>query len=50
VGVEQVQRWDSRGHFFAAAAKDEGHGFLKTQNEDFQLYATVLFIQQFLLN
>jgi dipeptidyl aminopeptidase/acylaminoacyl peptidase len=30
-------------------AKDEGHGFAKKQNRDFQLYATVLFIQQYLL-
>ena len=31
-------------------AKDEGHGFLKRQNEEFMLYSTVLFIQQYLLN
>lgn len=31
-------------------AKDEGHGFHKKQNEDFLLYSTVLFIQQYLLN
>jgi dipeptidyl aminopeptidase/acylaminoacyl peptidase len=31
-------------------ANDEGHGFLKKQNENFQLYATVLFVQHFLLN
>jgi dipeptidyl aminopeptidase/acylaminoacyl peptidase len=31
-------------------AKDEGHGFQKKQNEDFLLYSTVLFIQQYLLN
>jgi hypothetical protein len=30
-------------------AKDEGHGFAKKKNRDFQLYATVLFIKQFLL-
>ena len=30
-------------------AKDEGHGFAKKQNRDFQLYATVLFIKEFLL-
>lgn len=31
-------------------AKDEGHGFSKKKNVDFQFYATVLFIRTFLLN
>ena len=31
-------------------AKDEGHGFAKKSNEDFLLYAEVMFIRQFLLN
>jgi len=31
-------------------AKDEGHGFSKKKNVDYQFYATVLFIQRFLLN
>jgi dipeptidyl aminopeptidase/acylaminoacyl peptidase len=30
-------------------AKDEGHGFAKKKNRDFQLYATVLFIKEYLL-
>jgi dipeptidyl aminopeptidase/acylaminoacyl peptidase len=30
--------------------KDEGHGFGKKKNADFQFYATVVFIQQTLLN
>ena len=30
-------------------AKDEGHGFGKKKNQDFQFYATVLFIKEFLL-
>ena len=30
-------------------AKDEGHGFGKKKNRDFQFYATVLFIQEYLL-
>ena len=30
-------------------AKDEGHGFAKRKNQDFQFYATVLFIQEQLL-
>ncbi len=31
-------------------ANDEGHGFSKKKNVDFQFYATVLFVQTFLLN
>ena len=31
-------------------AKDEGHGFSKKKNVDYQFYATVLFIQQYLLS
>lgn len=31
-------------------AKDEGHGFAKKKNQDFLFYASILFIQQFLLN
>jgi dipeptidyl aminopeptidase/acylaminoacyl peptidase len=30
-------------------AKNEGHGFAKKENVDFEFYATVLFIQKFLL-
>ena len=30
-------------------AKDEGHGFAKKKNADFQFYATVRFIQEVLL-
>lgn len=30
-------------------AKDEGHGFQKKNNQDFQFYATILFIQEYLL-
>jgi dipeptidyl aminopeptidase/acylaminoacyl peptidase len=30
-------------------AKDEGHGFAKKKNADYQFYATVLFIREFLL-
>jgi dipeptidyl aminopeptidase/acylaminoacyl peptidase len=31
-------------------ANDEGHGFGKKKNVDFQFYATILFIEKFLLN
>jgi dipeptidyl aminopeptidase/acylaminoacyl peptidase len=31
------------------AAKDEGHGFAKKKNADFQFYATILFMQKYLL-
>jgi dipeptidyl aminopeptidase/acylaminoacyl peptidase len=30
-------------------AKDEGHGFRKKKNQDYQFYATVLFVQEYLL-
>ncbi|HTD53585.1 MAG TPA: prolyl oligopeptidase family serine peptidase, partial [Thermoanaerobaculia bacterium] len=30
-------------------AKDEGHGFAKKRNQDFQFYATVAFMQESLL-
>ncbi len=30
-------------------AKDEGHGFAKKKNVDFQFYATILFVKEFLL-
>jgi dipeptidyl aminopeptidase/acylaminoacyl peptidase len=30
-------------------AKDEGHGFAKKKNIDFQFYATVMFMQNYLL-
>ena len=30
-------------------AKDEGHGFAKKRNQDYQFYATILFMQEYLL-
>jgi dipeptidyl aminopeptidase/acylaminoacyl peptidase len=30
-------------------ANDEGHGFIRKKNRDFQFYATVLFMKEFLL-
>ena len=30
-------------------AKDEGHGFAKKKNRDFQFYSTILFVQEYLL-
>jgi dipeptidyl aminopeptidase/acylaminoacyl peptidase len=29
-------------------ASDEGHGFAKKRNADFQFYATVMFVRQYL--
>ena len=31
------------------ADKDEGHGFAKKKNAEFQFYTTVLFMQKYLL-
>jgi dipeptidyl aminopeptidase/acylaminoacyl peptidase len=30
-------------------AKDEGHGFAKKQNQDYEFYATVMFVKEYLL-
>ena len=30
-------------------AKDEGHGFAKKPNQQFQFYATITFVREFLL-
>jgi len=30
-------------------AKDEGHGFRKKWNQDFQFYATILFLERYML-
>jgi dipeptidyl aminopeptidase/acylaminoacyl peptidase len=30
-------------------AKDEGHGFAKKKNQDFQFYATIMFVREYLL-
>jgi dipeptidyl aminopeptidase/acylaminoacyl peptidase len=30
-------------------AKDEGHGFAKKKNRDYQFYATVTFVKEYLL-
>ena len=39
----------NQGTVWYLMAKDEGHGFRKKNNADFQFYATVLFVQQNLL-
>ncbi len=31
-------------------AKDEGHGFAKKENADYQFYATMMFVRQYLLD
>jgi hypothetical protein len=30
-------------------AEDEGHGFAKKKNADFQFYATIAFVEKYLL-
>jgi dipeptidyl aminopeptidase/acylaminoacyl peptidase len=30
-------------------ANDEGHGYAKKKNQDFQFYASIMFVRQFLL-
>ena len=41
---------DQGGTAWYLMAKDEGHGFAKKKNNDFQFLATILFFKQFLLN
>ena len=52
--TESIQMKDkikqNGGTVWFLMAKDEGHGFRKKNNVDFQFYATIEFIQQFLLN
>ncbi len=45
---EKIQQ--NGGTVWFLMAKDEGHGFRKKTNVDFQFYATIEFIKQFLLN
>jgi dipeptidyl aminopeptidase/acylaminoacyl peptidase len=37
------------GPVWYVLAADEGHGFAKKKNQDFQFYATIAFVQEFLL-
>ncbi len=45
---EKIQQ--NGGIVWFLMAKDEGHGFRKKNNVDFQFYSTIEFIKQFLLN
>lgn len=45
--VETVKRGNTPVWFLLA--KDEGHGFAKKKNADYQFYATVLFVREYLL-
>lgn len=46
--VETLQK--SNTPVWYLVANDEGHGFRKKRNADFQFYTTALFVEQFLLN
>jgi dipeptidyl aminopeptidase/acylaminoacyl peptidase len=46
--VETLQR--SNTPVWYLVANDEGHGFRKKKNADFQFYTTALFVEQFLLD
>jgi dipeptidyl aminopeptidase/acylaminoacyl peptidase len=52
--TESIQMKDkikqNGGTVWFLMAKDEGHGFRKKNNQDFQFYATVEFMKQFLVN
>jgi dipeptidyl aminopeptidase/acylaminoacyl peptidase len=45
---ENIQK--NGGTVWFLMAKDEGHGFAKKDNVDFQFYATIAFVKEFLLN
>ena len=50
-GEQMVAAMKSNGRpVWWLMARDEGHGFAKKKNQDFQFYATVAFMQQYLLN
>ncbi len=46
--VEKIRNGGGTVWFLMAA--DEGHGFSKKNNQDYQFYATVAFVKQYLLN
>ena len=52
--TESVQMADkvrsNGGTVWYLEAKDEGHGFRKKNNQDYQRYATILFMQKYLLD
>lgn len=48
--VQIVETLKSKGTpVWYLMAEDEGHGFAKKKNSDFQFYATILFVEKFLL-
>lgn len=46
--VEKIKQ--NNGIVWYLMAKDEGHGFRKKNNSDFQFYATIEFIRRYLIN
>ncbi len=40
---------ENKGPVWYLMAKDEGHGFNKKKNQDFQFYATVMFMREYLM-
>jgi dipeptidyl aminopeptidase/acylaminoacyl peptidase len=46
--VARVQK--NGGTVWYLMAQDEGHGFRKKNNADYQFYATIAFVKQYLLN
>lgn len=46
--VEKIRM--NKGEVWYLEAADEGHGFRKKHNQDYQFYATIEFIKRFLLN
>jgi dipeptidyl aminopeptidase/acylaminoacyl peptidase len=47
--VDLIRNQGHNENVWLLAARDEGHGFAKKSNADFQFYATVMFVERFLL-
>ena len=45
--VEKIK--SNGGNVWFLMAKDEGHGFGKKNNQDFQFYSTIMFVREFLM-
>jgi dipeptidyl aminopeptidase/acylaminoacyl peptidase len=48
--IQMIQKLRAQGTpVWFLMANDEGHGYAKKRNQDFQFYATVMFVRDFLL-
>jgi dipeptidyl aminopeptidase/acylaminoacyl peptidase len=45
--VEKIK--SNGGNIWFLMANDEGHGFGKKNNQDYQFYSTIMFVREFLM-